>query len=80
MKNITLYDAIIEGLHALGGDRHFSEINNWITEKYGSRWKSCATEMADMVHPDKGGKNNTSSRHPIKKRILTRRGDGIYSL
>ncbi|MGO4350018.1 hypothetical protein AB4Z45_31575 [Paenibacillus sp. MCAF9] len=77
---ITLYDAIIDALQTLGGERHYTEINDWIVSKYGPRWKSCNTEMADMVHPERGGKNNDSSRHPTEKRVLSRKGDGIYSL
>ncbi len=77
---ITLYDAIIDALHTLGGERHYTEIYDWIVNKYGPRWKSCNTEMTDMVHSERGGKNNVSSRLPAEKRVLSRKGDGIYSL
>ncbi|NIK80584.1 hypothetical protein FHS15_005775 [Paenibacillus castaneae] len=77
---ITLYEAIIDAMRTLGGERHYTEIDDWILSNYGPRWKSCQTEVADMVHPERGGKNNISSRLPIEKRVLTREGDGIYSL
>ncbi|NRF89862.1 hypothetical protein HQN89_02255 [Paenibacillus frigoriresistens] len=77
---VALYEVIIEALRTLGGERHYSEIDEWIIAKYGQRWKSCKTELADMVHPEKGGNKNTSSRHSIERRILSRRGDGIYCL
>jgi len=77
---VTLYQAIIEALETLGGARHYSEVNEWIFAKYGPQWKSCETEIADMVHPERGGRNNKTSCHPIEKRILTRVDAGIYSL
>jgi hypothetical protein len=76
---ITLYEAILDAMCTLGGARHYSEIDHWIVKKYGL-WKSSNTEMADMVHPERGGKNNVSSRLPIEKKLLSRKGAGIYSL
>jgi hypothetical protein len=77
---LSLVDRIIEAFKDLKGDRSISEIENWVTIKYGARWKrnSFSTSMADMVPKRLGG--NSSSGVPSRKRVLQRVRPGVYSL
>lgn len=77
---VTCVKAIIDAFHALGGDRHFDDIENWIINRYGAMWKrsTIETNMADMVPESLGG--NPSSNVRTELRVLRRVDDGIYCL
>jgi hypothetical protein len=77
---LSLVDRIIEAFQDLNGDRSISEIENWVTKKYGARWKrnSFSTSMADMVPKRFGG--NSSSGVQSRKRVLRRVRSGVYCL
>jgi hypothetical protein len=77
---LSLVDRIIEAFQDLNGDRSISEIENWVTKKYGARWKrnSFSTSMADMVSKRFGG--NSSSGVQSRKRVLRRVRPGVYCL
>ena len=75
---ITQVDAVIEAFKALGGDCSISEIENWVTWKFGARWKDFGTCMADMVPEELDG--NRTSSVPLRKRVLRRVDRGVYTL
>ncbi|WP_047985464.1 hypothetical protein [Ornithinibacillus californiensis] len=75
---MTQIEAIIDAFHNLGGERTAREIEDWVTKKYGSRWKDYSTSMADMVPVSHGG--NNSSEVPDYYRVLNRVERGRYCL
>jgi hypothetical protein len=75
---LTQSEAIIEAFRALGGIRKSSEIEEWVLDKYGARWKDFGTLMADMVPVSHGG-NNTSNESDYF-RVLQRVSRGNYRL
>jgi len=75
---VTQCEAIIEAFQALGRERRISEIEDWVSRKYGRKWKDFGTLMADMVPIKLDG--NTSSSVSPKYRRLKRVRRGYYSL
>ncbi|MGD7054213.1 hypothetical protein [Sutcliffiella horikoshii] len=74
----TQDEVIIKAFKALGGVRSIQEIEKWVVQQYGEKWKDFGTSMADMVPTDKGGTN--SSLTPLEYRVLERVGRGRYKL
>jgi len=77
---VTCVEAIIEAFRALGGDRSFDEIENWVLKKYGAKWKRIAIEtcMADMVPEELGG--NPTSTVKSEYKVLRRLDKAVYTL
>lgn len=71
-------DAIIQAFQFLTGERTIKEIEAWVKEVYGEKWKDLSTVMADMVSPTHNG--NSSSLIPIDERVLIRVARGKYKL
>ena len=74
----TQKEAIVEALRVMGGGRTIKEVETWVDQHYGAKWKDFGTVMADMVPLENGG--NNTSLEPREFRILRRTGRGTYSL
>src|SRR5690606_41791849 len=74
----SLPKAIITAFKVLGGEREIREIKDWISSKYGEKWKDIGTTMADMVPMILGGSN--SSQISEEYRVLKRISRGRYCL
>lgn len=61
---LNQYEAIIEALNVLGGERSVTEIKNWVISKYGFRWKDFYNLMLKMAA------NRLDSSIPDKYRVL----------
>jgi hypothetical protein len=75
---LTQCEAIIEAFITLGGIHNKQEKSEWVTNKYGAKWKDFGTPMADMVPVSYGG--NKSSLVPSEFRVLQRISLGKYAL
>lgn len=75
---MTQPEAIIEAFKALGGTRNKNEINAWVSQQYGDKWKDCGTCMADMVSISRGGNSSSNIREGL--RVLERVALGEYKL
>lgn len=78
IEMVTQYEAIIEAFRALGGEKKIREIEEWVSRKYGRRWKDFGTPMADTVPRSLGG--NKSSQCPRRYQVLKRVARGVYRL
>ncbi len=63
---LNKYEAIIEAFNVLGGERSVTEIKNWVTAKYGFRWKDFYVLMLQMAS------NRFNSSIPEKYRVLSK--------
>jgi hypothetical protein len=75
---ITQRKAVIEAFKSLGGIRNISEIEEYVNDIYGNRWKDFGACIADMVPISHGG--NASSTVPEELRVLERVSVGKYRL
>lgn len=80
---LNQYEAIIEAFNVLGGARSVTEIKNWVTDKYGFRWKDfyvlmlqMASNRLDCSIPDK---YRALSKVPIKASSHERAYAYIYA-
>jgi hypothetical protein len=75
---MTLVEAIIKALEALGGEGTIQDVHQKVNEMHPSKWKDPSTALADMVPVYLGG--NTSSNVKDEFRVLDRVEKGRYRL